>query len=146
MRREALVMMAKIRRYFFWTWTAATLILALFGYVQTRRLENASAELRHVRVSTVASLLGQSQGLLSAAAEEVDQRNLGTAQADASAALDLLKAAAANVKDDSAAKLGKTAEAIRKVRGDVLAGDENRTASGDLLRLSSEVRQAASGK
>lgn len=126
-------MMAKIKKGLFWTWGIATVLLVLFAWWQTGRLKTAAAERDQVRRQAISTLLGQAEGLLDSAADEVQAKNYGTAQSTAGAAIAMFEAAA-QVADGKLAKdITARADQATRLRASINEGDSEGS-TADLLR------------
>jgi|GEM_PF-1354825 hypothetical protein len=126
-------MMAKIKKGFFWTWAIATVLLVLFAWWQTGRLKTAAAERDQMRSQTISTLLGQAEGLLDSAADQVQAKNYGTAQSTAGAAIAMFEAGAQVADEELAREITERADQTTRLRASINEGDpEGSTA--DLLR------------
>ncbi len=134
--------MSKTKKYFFLAWAAITIIFALAAWIQTNRLGSASSRLELTKRQTIATLVDEAQKLLDSASDQVAQRNLGMAEAQANSALVLVTASMQVIEEEKLAqKITDEIKTIKAVRGAIIAGDEKKTASGDLKREASELRK-----
>jgi hypothetical protein len=133
--------MTRGRKIFYGAWTALTVLLVLFGWVQTKRLEAVSAERDRLRAQTTAALLSEAQSILDEAADQTGRLNLGNAQAGTGSAISLLKAAERVAPPGTGAAIAERIKALEDIRSALLQGDPGKTASGDLKREASMLRE-----
>ncbi len=111
--------MSKAKKIFFGVWAAVTIILVLFGWVQSTRLRRAVLTRDQIRYGSVVALLGQSQRLLDSAA---GQPNKNTADTSVAAALALLHEAASEAEPPTSATLDDEVARVQSVRRDMMQG------------------------
>ncbi len=133
--------MSQSKKIFYGVWAAITAILLLFGWIQTNRLKSISAERDRIQAETVAALLSEAQSILDEAADQTGRLNLGNAQAGIASAVSLLKAAERISTRDAASAIRERMKAVEEIRAAVLQGDAAKTASGDLKREASLLRE-----
>jgi len=132
--------MARARKTFFALWAAVTAIALLAAWIQTNRLSAVSQDRERIRLETLTTLLEQSQQVLDQAAGQAGARNLGNSAANLDASLSLL-GSAAKVGDERASEdIRVIVQAVKKARGDIIQGDEQGKAEGDIKREAANVR------
>jgi len=132
---------SKGKKIFYGVWAGITVLLLLFGWIQTNRLRSVYAERDRIRAETVAALLSEAQSILDEAADQTGSLNLGNAQAGIASAASLLKAAERIATRDISRAIAERIKALEEIRSAVLQGDTAKTAAGDLKREASLLRE-----
>ena len=99
--------MTKLKKVFYSIWAGLTLILILFGWWQTQRLNSVSTERNRIRYTSINILLNDSQDILDVVARQMTKSPCEQTQAALNVAviLDLLDAAAKCADSNTAADI-----------------------------------------
>ncbi len=135
--------MTKLKKVFYSIWAGLTLVLALFGWWQTQRLNTVSTERDRIQYTSLRTLLDESQRMLDIAARQVTGSPNERTQATSSVAtsLTLLDAASKSADTRTATDIRTEWDALSNLRSEVASSDPGAEVGETLRKEADKVRK-----